>query len=211
MVRRARKGIARRNRGRRIKSSINGCMLRPRRTPSEYVRAPRNQLTLTFRKTGTTKEPVTISFKISDIATNAIAQLGITKTDMNLQLVSIAAWEMEGNPILALVPDLIEKGAEPLQILEDQAGRNQWATVGYRWPKAHQNVVFSSKGDADRIGCSIVVTAGSTDVEKNYNIFLKMRVLWRGASTSSPTLRLLEDALRDVTVESPSTNVSMMF
>lgn len=193
-----------------MKSSLNGCLLRPKRTPSEYVRAPRNQLTLTFRYTGSSDKPVTTQIKISEIGTTAIAQLGIASGDLNLQLISVAVWEMEGNPILIIVPDLIEAGAEPLQIVEDQAGRNQWATVGYRWPKAHQNVVLNTNKDKDRFGCAIAVTAGSSGVAKNYNIFVKMRVLWRGATTSSPTLRLFDDAAVEC-CHPPATHASMMF
>lgn len=121
-----------------------------------------------------------------------MGQLGIAKdTKLVFQFLSVSVWEMAGNQILLGALDLLEPGTEELQVIEDQPGRNQWATVGYRWPRSHQQVVFHSDDDKSR---NIFYLAGPAE-KVNYNIFVRLRLLWRGAQRIDPRLSLVRQHL----------------
>lgn len=187
-----RRGVRKRLPRRRLKRDMTrGQILRPRRTPPEMVQAPKNQLTVTFRYTGE-EASITKTINIETIRAFAVGQLGIAKdTKLVFQFLSVSVWEMAGNQILLGALDLLEPGTEELQVIEDQPGRNQWATVGYRWPRSHQQVVFHSDDDKSR---NIFYLAGPAE-KVNYNIFVRLRLLWRGAQRIDPRLSLVRQHL----------------
>lgn len=186
----------------RLKHATNGVNIRPSADPPSFVQIPWNSIILsdTVTLSGNQK-----NYSPTDIHGILIAQIGlVTTSELSYRLREVRAWNLSGNYLNLQCQDLtIGLGAQDyITQVEDQAGRNRWAKVGYIYPTSQQKVSFSSI-DTENV---FRVGAGTSD-----KIEVRMHVLWKPRVNTLPNLSrhskleqriaALEARLKDMQVE----------
>lgn len=176
---------SRRKLSRHLKKILAGSAITPRRTPPQIVYACKNPCAVKIGGTGSGTK-ATISYTIGDVMSHALLTIGMNfwPFNMYLQILSISVWDLSGNPLLVGCYDLTSPNLDEIQIVEDQPGRNQWACVGYVWPKSHQKIVFHGVNDAKRV----VFYIKYPNANVTYNFFVKLNVLWRSTAYATQLL-----------------------
>lgn len=163
----------------RLKHATNGVIIRPSADPPSFVQIPWNSIILsdTLTLSGNQKNYVP-----TDIHGILVAQIGlVTTSEMSYRLREVRAWNLSGEFINLQCQDLtIGLGAQDyLTQIEDQAGRNRWAKVGYIYPTSQQKVSFSST-DAEN-----VFRVGAADKNK---IEVRIHILWKPRVNTLPNV-----------------------
>lgn len=175
-----------------------GKVFRPLKTPPEYSQAPWNSISIRSRL----KTDSSVNYGI--LAANLWNRLGISSTNdtwkayhFSFRIISASAWELSGNSIMMIIHDIVDPGShEELCSLEDQPGRNQWASVGYEWPVSHQIITRHSDDDKNTIILWVGTNSGTSATE---TILLNMNILWRGTQRVVPTsMKALESSIEEL-------------
>lgn len=177
------------NRGaiKRLRTAMKGRRVVPPADPPQFEQIPWNTITL-----GDNPELGEDGFKKyrgEDIAAVLKAQIGLTSnTPLSMRLQDIRVWLVEPveNAFINLqVEDFtIGFGAQDYQVhVEDFAGRNRWARVGYELPVSQQKVIFSSSDTEELFTVGGVAKA---------RFVTRIRLLWKTRVTTLPNREPLQ-------------------
>lgn len=135
-----------------INRRLNGVVLTLGADPPRVVQIPWNSIVVRFQ--GTSAAGAALEYRISDLCTTLTSQLELDcSTDIELRVQRMAAWETSGQSFTVEPYSLASglpsgtSGPKTMTVLHDNAGRNQFARVGYVWPQSHQTVVYSRSED----------------------------------------------------------------
>lgn len=167
---------------RRVQNQLIGRKLRVNNDPPEFVTIPWNTVTLdTTYKFSTTENSKDIKGKTLYDILAAQFGLGVDLSSIIIfRIFTYACWETKGNGITLDCYDLIRPAALIAQF-EDDAGRNHWASCGFRYPNAHSQVIISGSNNTD-----ILCTVSSIE---SGEIKFRARVLWKFLYRNLPTRR----------------------
>lgn len=166
-----------------LNARLNGRVTRPSNDPPRIIPIPWNTLTLDTQYTFSSSVNTEV-IKFSDLYTIFAAQFGIAvdlSTQISFRMIGLQAWEVSGASIVMNVQDLFSKTSY-IQQVEDDPGRNRWATVGYRYPDAMSRVVGA--GNANDTVCTL--SGVETGIVK-----FRAHILWRFRYSNLPTRRMV--------------------
>lgn len=172
---------------RALRGAVKGRKVVPPADPPQFEQIPWNTITL-----GDNPLLGSDGFKRytgEDIAGVLKAQIGLnTTTALSMRILDIRVWnvkESENSFINLQVEDFtIGFGAQDYQVhIEDFAGRNRWAKVGYQLPISQQKVIFSS-ADTEEL-FTVGGVAGARFVTR-------IRLLWKTRVTTLPNKEPLQ-------------------
>lgn len=167
------------------KWEINGRQLRPSPDPPANVLQPWNHATLNIGFQTTANEIYDLD--VLTVYSRMVTQLGLApstgtgqKYEFRMQEVKI--WNLSGSSVVLNVCDLIhpqsKASTRAITTIRDAAGRNQWARVGYVWPRSHQAVTFIAPptpgSDLDNY-----VLAYLTETADGTSFTIHFNILWR--------------------------------
>jgi hypothetical protein len=156
-----------------LSTALNGRAITPRADPSSIVQLPWNNLTLTF--SASSSAALTVSNVLS-----ALQVIFTSESKYQIQIKSARLWETTGVPIACAFNSLDASNPGTLKHQDDFQARNQWARVGYIWPRSHQNLILNNSSAAELP--VLQVTAGSNAV-----IVLHLEITWKPIVTPGPT------------------------
>jgi hypothetical protein len=126
-----------------LRTAMDGRAITPRADPPSIVQLPWNTVTLTFNATFA-EASRTVTLTATDIILALIAVYPSEATNpYQIQIKSSRIWETEGHPISCVFHSLDVSNPGFLKNQDDTPARNQWARVGYIWPRSHQNQILT--------------------------------------------------------------------
>jgi hypothetical protein len=162
------------------RSAFDGRAITPKADPSSVVQVPWNNVTLTFGATGSANLTVA----------NILAALQVvfpTTTLYQIQIKSARLWETTGVPIACIFNALDVSNPGALKHQDDFPARNQWARLGYIWPRSHQNQVLNN-ASAGTLQV-LQVSSGATAV-----VTLHLEITWKPIVVPGPTFSSFESS-----------------
>lgn len=172
---------------RRLRQTVKGRKVVPPADPPQFEQIPWNTITL-----GDNPELGSDGYKKytgMELAEILKAQIGLTTlTALSMRLQDIRVWLVEPveNAFINLqVEDFtIGFGAQDYQVhIEDFAGKNRWARVGYELPVSQQKVIFSSTDTEELFTVGGVAKA---------RFVTRIRLLWKTRVTTLPNKEPLQ-------------------
>lgn len=168
---------------RNLQRAQNGFKLVLSPDPPAFTQIPWNSITLD----DTVTLGAAINSKVYTASTlcNVLkAQTGLSQPNaqISLRITEVNVWEVSGKPLTLEVIDLTVGfgSVDYLVQLEDVAGRNQWARVGYRYPES-QNKVILSGDDSESI---IQVNTGLAA-----SLVSRFKIMWKVRINTLPNIR----------------------
>lgn len=163
-----------------INRRLNGVVATLGADPPRVISIPWNSLVVRFQ--GSSVTGASLDYKISDLCNNLTSQILLTcSSDLELRIQRMGAWETSGQSfsvepysLSAGLQNPATAGPKAAAVLHDNAGRNQFARVGYVWPQASQVVVYSRSEDP-------AVPVYRYSVQPNSSFEFHIHVLWRTA------------------------------
>jgi hypothetical protein len=177
-------------RGNGRKSAFNGRMVQAPVFPRATCQAPWN--TCVIQRTATVANSTVFTVTPSYVRDALIAQLGLPTTigGIGFRFISAEVYDLAGRPIEMKLQDVFSTSPSALVTGIDYPGRSGWAKLRLIWPKsvsANSYSVTSTTDAKTLIAGSVSTPLGNTTVTST-NILLKIKVLWRVANETSPTL-----------------------
>lgn len=169
-----------------LRSEVDGHAFTPARTPPQVSQTPWNQLVVTIKQNSSSTAATPTQITTAQIFVAIRAQLAgalIPDTVLGeMRFSRVEYWNLGNNASASMdVYPLISLSATTtakMVRLEDQPGKNQWACVGYEWPRAHRNYVFPSSA-------SVPLIVAYSDVASSVQWF-RFHVLWRFTTSGPP-------------------------
>lgn len=175
-----------------LRRELDGYSYTPQRTPRVTVQAPWNHLTVTQTVATANQTPFALRFSVSEIWKTANQQLGVGNVVMaaELRFEKVEVWleSDDSNASIALAPyflsEFTSSSTKEFRRLEDHCGKNQFAAIGFVWPKAQQQAVFESTDDFPvfRVGSKKGASA----------VYVRVHLLWRGSLLMAPGVELVD-------------------
>lgn len=141
--------VSLRNLHNQLRIDENGRKFTPQRTPPTIVQTPWNDVVCTIKSTSPTAVTTSVSVTSANLVALIRIQLGITNdAPIELRVSKVEAWNLGQDASIAVdvypTITLSTTATSKITRLEDNPGKNQWACVGYIWPKSHINYVLPS-------------------------------------------------------------------
>lgn len=159
-----------------LKTALDGRQITPSSDPSTIVETPWNSITLTFDTAVPEASKINLTLAEVDQALRAIYPSSTTTGPAySYRIRSARLWELTGASFSADFHSL----ETPIGVISNQsdtAGRNQWARIGYIWPRSHQNIVLLNT--ATPLIDVVVPTAA--------DVLLHIDILWRTSTAYPP-------------------------
>lgn len=164
-----------------VREGLNGKVIRPSADPKSVVDIPWNNATIVFESTEggggeNILDPDGLIAAVSDT-------VGVPAANLLVRVQEARVWDVSG---LGLRVDFfnLSNGAVFTRTVSDEPGRNQWARVGFIWPKSDQNFALQ-----DGIHHPIL----AQEAAPTNQVVLHITLLWRN---KGDTERKRKHALR---------------
>lgn len=163
-----------------LRTALNGRAITPRADPSSIVQLPWNNLTLTFSANSSA------SLTVANVLT-ALQSIYPSDANYQIQIKSARLWETTGVPLACAFFSLDNSNPGELKHQDDFQARNQWARVGYIWPRSHQNLTLNFSSSAE---LQILQVNSSSSAA----IVLHLEITWKPIATPGPTSAVFKSA-----------------
>jgi hypothetical protein len=198
-----------------IRFEADGRMFTPQRTPPRITDVPWNSIVVTRTDTTNSTTTTPVAYTMHDVYLFLNEQLGQANNglfSMEFRFTRVESWNLGDNAsiIMDVFPlQTLTTLTSVMARLEDQPGRNQWACVGYEWPRSHRNYVFQDTGAAAPTGNPQICRVFS-DVAAS-RIWVRWHMLWRYTVTLPPSLMRALTLDDDSFVEFPTAHSQRSF
>lgn len=190
-----------RNLRRQLRIDVDGRLFTPQRTPTRISEVPWNSIVVTRVDTTPASLTTPVDYTAHDLylfLSQQLSIVGLGPPPLEFRISMVEAWNFGENAAIIMdVSPLQTYSAIPAKIarLEDQPGKNQWAAVGYEWPRSHRNYVFQDSGPA--------VPATNPNICRVYSdivgsrFWVRWHMLWRHSVSIPPQLTRLQNLADD--------------
>lgn len=175
-----------------LKTALDGKAITPRADPPTVVQQPWNTVTLTFNANfGPSDRTITLT---SGNINNALISVypSEAQAPYQFQIKSARLWEVQGHSLACAFHSLDKSNPGFLKNIDDSPARNQWARVGYIWPRSHQNQILIND---DTTILTVTGTIGAL-------VTLHIDILWKPIITLMPP----PSEASNFTYQTPSAN-----
>jgi len=166
-----------------VKTALHGRKISPTADPRSVTKTPWNSLTIATKFNQATVGTA-VQFNPQTVGALLKSQVGLPSSlGLEIRLIAVRAWSLNSGGIAMRVWDFLSEASNlignPLAVLTDFPGRNQWARVGYKYATTQTNNVFT-----DALTTPVLFeTEGEIVSEDN---FVHIQVLWRPSSSLTP-------------------------
>lgn len=189
---------------RQLRVDVDGRKFTPQRTPPRITDVPWNSLVITRSDTTGATITTPVLYTLHDVYLFLNAQIGQAANglfSMEIRFSRVEAWNFgdSASLIMDVWPLQTYSAIVPcMSRLEDQPGKNQWAAVGFEWPRSHTNYVFQDTGAAAPTTNPNICRVYS-DVASS-QIWIRWHVLWRYTVSLPPSLTRIASDFEQLTI-----------
>lgn len=175
-----------------LRVDVDGRKFTPHRTPPRITDVPWNSLIVTRGDITSATATTPTSYSVHDVylfINDQIGQAANGLFSMEFRFSRVEAWNfgLDASLIMDVWPLQTYSAIIPCMArLEDQPGKNQWAAVGFEWPRSHRNYIFQDVGLTPPTTNANICRIFSNVVSSPF--WVRWHLLWRYTVTQPPSL-----------------------